>query len=367
MRAAFLALLLFAPYLATADVVVETPDFATSIFRAEVVSIESSGRKAITATRMEVDFQQVTARIIEGPREGQIVSAENSSTILLKPGDVFYLHRIDGGETGDLWSVGEPDRRWVLLALALVFVIVTVLVGAGAGVRALIALVGSLALILFGLVPLLLSGAPPVITCTALAFVMLAFSMIVTHGVNRPTLVALLGGVVALLLSAVIAETAVTLAMLSGFVGDEVVFLNFAADGKLNLSGLLLGGILIGVVGVLNDISVSQVHTVVELHEANKTLTRSEILTRAMRVGREHFGAVINTLPLAYAGSALPLLMLFSTSASPFLHIANREVFAAELIRILAGGIALALSGAIATVLAVFLLIPKQKGKMSHS
>src|SRR5690606_10549715 len=122
------------------------------------------------------------------------------------------------------------------------------------------------------------------------------------------------------------------------FVSDEEVFLNFATSGALDLSGLLLGGILIGIVGVLNDISVSQVHTVAELRSASPNLSRRELWQRAMKVGKEHLGAVVNTLPLAYAGAAVPLRLIFASSEAPFSYIVNRELFSAEIVRILAGG-----------------------------
>ena len=352
-------LLLLATPVAAQDITVTEPAFQDIVFKAEVLEIRSAGERAIPATRTVTEYQEVEVRIIEGSRAGEVVIAENTTSISFEPGDVLYVHKI-GTPGAELWSAGEPDRTPVLLALAILFVLVTVLVAGKAGAQAVLSLIVSFAVLLFGLVPALLAGAPPVLTCVAFALLMLVLSMVITHGWNKQMLVALSGGAVALALAAIVAEGAVVLAKLSGFVGDEVVYLNFASRGTLDLTGLLLGGILVGIVGVLNDISVSQVHTVSEIHEANPTLTRKEVLLRAMRVGKEHYGAVVNTLPLAYAGSALPLLMLFSVSTAPFLYIMNREVFAAEIIRILAGGIALALSGAIATVLAVVFLVPSR-------
>ena len=362
MKALVLSVLLLTPFSAFAqDLIVSEPDFETTVFRAEVVEVHSTGERAIPATRTVAEFQDLSLRILEGAREGEVVRAENSNGTTLREGDVVYIHRVDGAE-GDLWSVGEPDRRWVLFGLLMLFVLITIGVGWGAGVRSVLSLFGSLLIILFGLIPALLSGAPPVLTCTFFAVLMLVFSMLVTHGYKKSTWVALVSGIVALVFAALIAEGAVLFAKLSGFVSDEVVFLNFATRGTLDLTGLLLGSILIGVVGVLNDISVSQVHTIEEIHDANPTLSRLEVFMRAARVGREHLGAVVNTLPIAYAGSALPLLMMFSVSTAPLLYIVNREVFAAEIIRIFAGGIALAFSGAIATVIGALLLVSPKKG-----
>ncbi len=358
---ALLTCLFFAPLSVQAQ---ETP-FHESVFRAQVVEVGKEGERAIEATGVRDQFQELTVRIIEGAREGELHTLENSSPVQLSAGDIFYLHSTQTEDGADIWAVGEPDRRGALGLLAAAFILITILVGGGAGVRALISLFGSLALIVFGLVPLLYAGAPPILTCVVLAMVMLVFSMLVTHGINRPTFVALFGSVVALALSAVFAEMVVASAKLSGFVSDETVFLNFATKGALSLEGLLLGGILIGIVGVLNDISVSQVHTVSEITEANPNLSRKAVFMRAMRVGQHHLGAVVNTLPLAYAGASLPLLMLVSQSDAPLLFILNREMFAAEAIKILAGGLALSFSGAIATILAVLALVGHKKRESS--
>ncbi len=332
------------------------PAFEDTVMRAEVVSILLSGDRAIEGTTVSETYQRLSVRVIEGKQKGMVIEVENSTPIAFAPGDVFYLHTVEG-EIGPMYAVGEPDRRWVLFGLGVLFVLVTI-VGAGmAGVRSLLSLVVSFVILLFGLVPALSSGAPPVLTSIAFAVVMLAVAMLVTHGLKRATLVALAGSVAALVFAAVVAEIAVSLAKLSGFASDETVYLNFATDGMLNLPALLLGGILIGIVGILNDVSVSQVHTVIEISGANPSLTKGEVLTRAVRVGQEHLGAVVNTLPLAYAGASLPLILLFYGSDAPALFILNREMFAVELIRTFAGGIGLILSGVIATGLAVMFVV----------
>jgi uncharacterized membrane protein len=345
--------LLLAPSAASAQ--------AADIFRGEVEAVLTEGRTAIDGTALSTDFQQLSVRIREGVRAGERVSVYNDSSLLFDEGDVLYIRSVVLNET-ETWTVVDPDRRWILLALGVLFVIVTVVAGGMAGFRSLIALLGSFLIIMFGLLPALLAGWPPVLTSTFFAAAMLIASMLITHGARRETFVALAGSGAALLVTVAIAEASVRLAQLSGFASDEAVYLNFQTGGTLDLTGLLLGGILIGVVGVLNDISVSQVHTVAELKSASPSLSRQEVFQKALNVGREHLGAVVNTLPLAYAGAALPLLLLFSTSEASFLFVINREVFASEVIRTLSGGIALSLSGAIATVLAVFVLVKGRRG-----
>lgn len=336
-------------------------NFHDTTFLGEVISVESFGERSIPETRLKVAFQILEVRLVEGDNRGEVASIENTTNTSFAVGDRLYVHRLETQDGGYIWSAGEPDRRMVLAFLGMLFIAVVVLVAGKAGARALLALFLSLVAIIFGLVPVLSSGAPPVLTSVLFAGGLLVVSMAITHKINKTTVVALLGSGGALVVGALVTEIAVTSAKLSGFISDEATYLHFASGGTADLSGLLLGGILIGVVGVLNDISVSQVHTVEEIRNANPALTRNEVLARAIRVGKEHLAAVVNTLPLAYAGAALPLLLLFASSEAPFLYILNREIFSAEAIRILSGGIALALSGALATWLASIFLVPSKK------
>lgn len=352
-RAAAAALLAFAAFVPVGAFAQER--FSDTTFSAEVVEVRLEGTRPVPGTGMTTSFQELSVRLVGGVRNGELAVVENTTPIVFTPGDYLYVHRLALPDGGELWSAGEPDRSPVLLALAVLFILSTVLVAGLAGVRSLVALLVSFAVIIFGLIPALLAGAPAALTSVGFAALMLVASMLITHGWNRPTLVALAGSAAALLIAAAVAEASVRLGKLSGFVSDEEVFLNFATGGALDLSGLLLGGILIGIVGVLNDISVSQAHTVAEIHAANPKLSRRELWQRAMKVGKEHLGAVVNTLPLAYAGAALPLLLVFANAEAPLSHIVNRELFSAEIVRILAGGIALSLSGGVATLLAVVL------------
>lgn len=332
-----------------------------TLFRAKVLDVRGAGKEEVPGADRTSVYQDLTVQIVSGEREGESVFVRNDGAVMFAEGDRLYIHLLEPHEQGgeSLWYVGEPDRKAVLLWMAAAFILVTVLTAGMAGVRALVALAGSFVIILFGLVPALSAGFPPAITCTVLAVFVLAFAMIVTHGANRLTFTALAGSMAALIVAATVAEIAVSLARLSGFVSDETVFLNLASGGALNLTGLLLGGILIGIVGALNDVSVSQVHTVAEIRYANPSLSKIDLFRRAMRVGREHMGAVVDTLPLAYTGTALPLLLLFAGSSAPFLFIVNREIFSAEILRILAGGIGLMLSGVVATLLAVLVVSKK--------
>jgi uncharacterized membrane protein len=149
---------------------------------------------------------------------------------------------------------------------------------------------------------------------------------------------------------------------LSGFSSEEQVYLNLNTQGSLDMLGLLFSGIMIGLLGVLYDIAIGQAVAVEELFSAGKHLSRGEIYRRAIRIGREHIGALINTLAIAYVGVALPLLLLLQSSTVNVWFTLNSELFATEIVRILVGSIGLILGVPITTIIATYLLSEKPDG-----
>jgi uncharacterized membrane protein len=158
---------------------------------------------------------------------------------------------------------------------------------------------------------------------------------------------------VTIIIAIFLGEFFVSFAQLTGFADDTTTILNLTTGGTLNMHGLLLSAMIIGILGIVDDLAVTQVASVAELHRANSALSRKELYKRAMRIGREHFGAVVNTLFLAYAGAALPLLLLFALSPSSPWMLVNSEIIAIEIVRASVGGVALALVLPIATFLGV--------------
>ncbi len=153
---------------------------------------------------------------------------------------------------------------------------------------------------------------------------------------------------------------AVWVTNLSGYGSEESVYLNFNTNGTLDFAGLLLSGILIGLLGVLYDVAIGQAVSVEELYNAGPHHTWKYIYHRSIRIGREHIGALVNTLAIAYVGSALPLLLLFSTSDSPLEYIINREEFSTEIIRTVIASTGLVLAVPITTLIAVGILVYKK-------
>jgi uncharacterized membrane protein len=163
-------------------------------------------------------------------------------------------------------------------------------------------------------------------------------------------------------ITGVLASYAVHAALLSGYTSEDSAYLHFQYHGALNLVGILMSGILIGLLGVLYDSAIGQAVAVEELMSAGPHLTKREVYKRAIRIGREHIGALVNTLAIAYVGAALPLLLLFQGATSSLAFILNGEMFASEIVRILIGSIGIVLAVPITTLAALWLVRPSVDG-----
>lgn len=334
------------------------------ILRAKVVEVLKQEVKDVPGTDVQSTYQTIVAEIIEGNRKGDIVTIENDFLVLEK-GDKFFLrHLVDGVDGREMYTVRDVDRQNVIIGFIVLFALAVVAFSGKQGLRSLLSLVGSFVVIMYILVPSLLNGYPPVLMSILIATTILFLAIFLTHGFNRESVVAFAGTVTAVILTGILAYLGVELASLSGFASDEAVYLNFNTRGVLDFSGLLLGGIMIGVLGVLDDIAITQAAVVSELYSSAPELSKKEVYKKAIRVGKEHAGALVNTLALAYTGVSLPLLLLFSNSDSSMASIINQEIFATEIIRTTVGSIGLIMTVPITTLLAVYFL-KNYKGKHS--
>lgn len=337
----------------------------TEILKAKVLKIQKQEIKDILGTDVEAVHQTLLVKILEGDKKDREVVVENDYRQLEEGQKFFLYYSKDALDGREMFSVKDINRLSPLMWFVALFVLVIIIFSGKQGVRSLLALTGSFLIIIYILLPLLLKGYPPIITSIAIASLVLFVAIYFTHGFNKQSSVAFSGTVFAVIITGLLAYLGVEFASLSGFSSEEAVYLNFNTRGALDFGGLLLGGIMIGVLGVLDDIAVTQAAVVSEIFDSAPHLSRLEVYKKALRVGREHVGALVNTLALAYTGTALPLILLFSTSTSPFSTIINQEIFATEIIRTIVGSIGLVLTVPITTLLAVYFL-KGYKGKHEH-
>ncbi len=346
----FLAALVLFPGLAVAQ---STYEEVQAIIKAKVEEVSAERTEQIMGTEAITTVQTVKARLLEGERQGDVITFDND-LIMLKEGDRIYLTHVKDIDGREIFILKDVDRGNGLLILFGLFVALLLVFAGWHGARALTSLLLSILGIVFVLLPALLAGYDPILMSLLISVVILALALFGTHGLNALSSIAFGGTVTAVLFTSALAWVFVSWLRLSGYGSDASVYLNFATEGQIDLAGLLLGSIIIGVLGVLDDISITQASVVRELKAANNSFTKWDLYQRALRVGRDHVGSLVNTLALAYVGAALPLVLLFSTSNAPVYFTMNQEVMAAELVRILIGSIGLILTVPITTALAAW-------------
>jgi uncharacterized membrane protein len=244
----------------------------------------------------------------------------------------------------------EYQRERPLLLLGVLFVCFAVFIGRRSGLKALIALALSLFVLIKFMLPAIIAGRNPLLVALVGASAVMFLALYLSHGINVRTTSAAIGTVASLGLTGLIAWTAVGAANFTGLTSDNASYLR-ATSESIDLKGLLLAGVIIGALGVLDDVTVTQASAVWELHQANPALGFAGRYAAAMRIGRDHIASVVNTLVLAYAGAALPLLLLFSQAGTPLAEVLNGEPVATEVVRMLAGSIGLIAAVPITTAL----------------
>jgi uncharacterized membrane protein len=249
------------------------------------------------------------------------------------------------------YNIQDLERGRPLLVLAALFVGAVVAFGRWQGIRSLVGLGLSFVVIVGFVVPAILRGHSPVLVAVTGAMAIMLISLYLSHGTGPKTTAAVVGTALALGLTALLAIAFVAAACLTGLASDEALGASFVVGG-LSLRGLLLAGIIIGGLGVLDDVTMSQASLVTELHQANPTAGFAALVGGALRVGRDHIAATVNTLFLAYAGAALPSLILFVIGQDSLGTVATTEIVAVEVVRALCGSVGLIAAVPLTTVLA---------------
>jgi uncharacterized membrane protein len=330
------------------------------ITKAVVAEIITHEQRALPGTDVPVIYQRLIVEFLEGSEKGKRIGIENDY-VEFKVGDELYVsHTTNKLDGKDLYAVSERYRLPVLVALALLFIVLVAAFGGLPGLRGLASLIGGMALIFFILFPSILHGYSPIGMSLLVASLIVVLGSYVTHGFNWTTTSAVLGMIATITVTGVLAYVVVGWAGLTGFESEEAVYLNLSSRGSINIVGLLLGGMLIGLLGVLYDAAIGQAVAVEELRRAGPHLSRVYVFKRALRIGREHIGALVNTLAIAYVGASLPLFLLFVTAQENASFLLNKEVFATEIIRTLVGSCGLVLAVPITTYLAVLILFSKR-------
>jgi uncharacterized membrane protein len=299
--------------------------------------------------------QSLRVRLRSGPDRGRMLAATFTparTPAALRAGDAVLLVR--GTPPAEAaYEIVDRDRLLPLAAAFAVFVAAAIAFSRWQGATALLGLGLSLVVLARFVIPRIVAGAHPLGVTLIGALLIALTSIYLAHGANRRTTVALAGTLITLGVATVLAMLCVDLARLSGGGSEDAIFLQVGYLSAVNLHGLLLGGILLGALGVLDDITTAQAAAVEEISRANPRLGPAELYRRGLSVGREHITSLVNTLVLAYAGASLPLFLLFTVNPEQPLWVAlNSEFVAEEIVRTLVGSIALILAVPVTTLLA---------------
>ena len=258
----------------------------------------------------------------------------------LAEGDVVFLAVVVSEEDGETtYQYADRDRLPLLVGLSVVFAAVVIGLGRLRGIAALVGLLFSIGILLWFILPAVLAGEDAVLVALVGGGAIALISLYLAHGYNPLTHVAAIGAFAALVLTTGLSWLVVEVANFSGLVSEESFFLLAIPD--LDLNGLLLAGIVLGAIGALDDVTVTQASAVWEVHGANPALDSSHLFQSGLRVGRDHIVSTVNTLLLAYAGASLPLLVFFALADQSFGFIASSEIVALEIVRTLVGSIGL--------------------------
>jgi uncharacterized membrane protein len=305
-----------------------------------------------------------TLVVTSGDRSGEVFSfetpADSGGRQLTVGDDVKVVADIDENGTAR-YSFFDYERSTPMLVLVLLFSASIIVLGRWRGVGALAGLAASLGVLVVFMLPSLLDGNNAVLVALVASSVIAFIALYLAHGINIMSSVALVSTFAALVVTGLLSWLFVHAAKFTGFTDEGSMFLS-ALGVPIDPRGILLAGIVIGSLGVLDDVTVTQVSAVWELRSAQPDMPTEQLISSALRIGRDHISSTVNTLFLAYAGAALPLLLLFTEAGQRVGDIATREVVAVEIVRSLVGSIGLVSAVPISTMLAARVLRPQAVG-----
>lgn len=302
--------------------------------------------------------QNVQLKISGGEEEGKIVTIQHGDVISLRDdqrvseGEHVIITKAENGEIEE-YQIIDTYRLPGVALVVILFLGTIIMFGRKQGIMSIVGLGFTVLVLMWYIIPSILNGGNPFIVSLIGAGIIATTSIYLAHGVKKRTTIALISTIITLIIAAILSIIFVDLTHLSGAGTGESFFLQFGGLDVINLKGLLLGGIIIGALGVLDDITTAQSAAIEEIAKANPRLQAKELYSRGISIGKEHIASLVNTLVLAYAGASFPLLILFSVEdLEPFWVTLNHEYMVEEIIRTLVGSTALIFAVPITTYLA---------------
>jgi uncharacterized membrane protein len=332
---------------------------------AQVSAITDQGQ--ITLGDHTQNYQTLDVEILQGQSKGQHFSMDFGKVQLraddfsFKVGDRLYVTQGTSPDGTVRVYYADFDRSKALIILAVVFLLAILVMGRWKGFGSLVSLGISMFMIISYIIPHILAGDDPVKVSIIGSVILMAVTLYLTYGWNLKTHSSVLSMGLSLLLTGGLAALFVTLSRLNGYGDENALYLIQLSSVQINPQGLLLGGIIIGTLGVLDDLVTSQSAAVVEIHNANPSLNFFETFKRAINIGQDHVAATVNTLVLSYTGASLPLLLVFTLGNGGYQYLFNSEILAEEIVRTLVGSIGLVAAVPISTLIACLIIVNQDR------
>lgn len=342
-----------------ADEALIQPD--VTFYTAEILNITSNPNAALGTERT------MDALIMNGNRSGETIHVTyylppvSSEEYTYEIGDRIVVSRSSANDTV-VYNVVDRYRLNGIIIIIILFVVLAIILARKRGLTSLVGLAFSIFMLIKVLVPSIADGGNPILIGLLGALAIGIVSIYISHGFNKQTSIAVGGTVITTVIAMATATVFVYFSQLFGTGSEEAYILQqFSAMGNLDLRGILLVGIVIGCIGVLDDITTSLTASIVEIKKANAAYTLKQLFASGLAIGREHIASLVNTLVLAYAGASLPLMLLFTLDPRPWWVLLNSQFIAEEIIRALVGSVALMLAVPITAWLAAYVYTRHKK------
>jgi uncharacterized membrane protein len=335
--------------------------FGSETVSAQVLQVVDQG--TVNLGGVDQAYEDLEVKILEGQYKGAVVQM-NYGKDQFQPEGIHYgpgdqiLVTIGSGQNSELIAeYADAIRTRPILILLSVFIAALLVVARWKGFRSLLALVFSFAVVIWYIIPHIIHGEDPVKVSIIGSMILLIVTLYLTYGWNIKTHSAVVGILIVLIITGVLAWLFVKIAFLTGNGSEEAIYLIQIPGIKVNLRGLLLGGMIIGAIGVLDDLVITQASAVFELRKANPVLGLKELYSKAYRIGQDHVASTVNTLVMAYTGVALPMLLLFTLARGNYGELINLASVAEEIVRTLVGSVGLVAAVPVSTFISTLLAL----------
>lgn len=335
--------------------------------RARVEKVLEEGAR--TNNGMNLPYQIVEVTFLDGNLRNKTITIDHGSLFsidkdkFVASGQTVVVLETTGTDGAPTFQIIDRYRLDILIPFLIAFAAGVILLSQWRGIGSIIGMGISLLVIAKYIVPSILAGQDPLITSILGSLAIMITTIYLAHGFSRQTTVALTATALTLLITGILSVFFVHSLHLTGLGSEDAYSLKLGALSIVNFRGLLLGGILIGALGVLDDVTTGLTASMFELYRANAKLTFFELLNAGLRVGREHVSSLVNTLVLAYAGASLPIFIILVTNPNhyPLWSIINSELIVEEIVRTLSGSFGLIIAVPLTTVIASWSLVSAKK------